>query len=221
MTLRFGTRLACWATMRMPSCWPRSGFLIACGSPPRRISPASHCTAPVRMRESVLLPAPFSPTMACTSPLSAERSTARSACVPPKRLLMPIMCRNGVTPEYPRISNVLCRGRVSRAKSRTIPGVLTQPSGGPGPALQRAITAGNDALDLRTHQRSGQASLPALRFRRALSSRGRGWTRPGAAGLRVAGDAERFEQRARASPGSPARPARRPRSSCSRGWSRR
>ena len=207
--------------MRMPSCWPRSGFVIAWGSPPMRISPASLCTAPVRMRESVLLPAPFSPTMACTSPLSAVKSTERSACVPPKRLLMPTMCRNGVTPEYPRISNVLCGGRVEERQSRTIPGVLTQPSGGPGPALQRAITAGNDALDLRTHQRSGQASLPALRFRSALSSRGRGWSRPGAAGLRRSGRGGTARAARSASPESPARPARRRRSSCSRGWSRR
>ena len=35
VTLRLGTRLACWATMRMPSCWPRSGLVIACGSPAR------------------------------------------------------------------------------------------------------------------------------------------------------------------------------------------
>ena len=117
MTLRLGTRLACWATMRMPSCWPRKGLVIVCGSPPRRISPASDCTAPVRMRESVLLPAPFSPTMACTSPLSAVMSTERSACVPPKRLLMPLICRSAVTPGTPR-SSAASSARSCRAASR-------------------------------------------------------------------------------------------------------
>ena len=83
VTLRLGTRLTCWCTMRMPSCWPRSGLSIACGAPSSRISPASDWIAPVRIRVSVLLPAPFSPTIACTSPRRAEKSTLRSACVPP------------------------------------------------------------------------------------------------------------------------------------------
>jgi hypothetical protein len=29
-------------------------------------------------------------------------STERSACVPPKRLLMPLICRSAVTPKTPR-----------------------------------------------------------------------------------------------------------------------
>jgi hypothetical protein len=37
---------------------------------------------------SVLLPAPFSPTMPCTVPAATVRLTARLACTAPKRLSM-------------------------------------------------------------------------------------------------------------------------------------
>ena len=41
------------------------------------------------MFESVLLPAPFSPSSACTSPTSASKSTWSFASTPGKRLVMP------------------------------------------------------------------------------------------------------------------------------------
>src|SRR5687767_15860207 len=45
---------------------------------------------------SVLLPAPFSPTSACTSPRSSEKLTASSAVTPAKRLTIPSMRRTGL-----------------------------------------------------------------------------------------------------------------------------
>src|SRR6266536_957983 len=41
------------------------------------------------MFESVLLPAPFSPSSACTSPAAASQSTASFATTPGKRLVIP------------------------------------------------------------------------------------------------------------------------------------
>ncbi len=41
------------------------------------------------MFESVLLPAPFSPSSACTSPAAASKSTASFASTPGKRFVIP------------------------------------------------------------------------------------------------------------------------------------
>ena len=43
------------------------------------------------MFESVLLPAPFSPSSACTSPAAASKSTASFASTPGKRFVIPRM----------------------------------------------------------------------------------------------------------------------------------
>src|SRR5215208_1370404 len=45
----------------------------------------------------VLLPAPFSPRMTCTSPFSSSKSTPSSAVTPGKRLVMPRISRRGLT----------------------------------------------------------------------------------------------------------------------------
>src|SRR5215831_2153088 len=50
--------------------------------------PESGCSNPARTFMSVLLPAPFSPMSACTSPFSRRRLTPSSARLGPKRLLM-------------------------------------------------------------------------------------------------------------------------------------
>ncbi len=47
------------------------------------------------MFESVLLPAPFSPSSACTSPTAASKSTASFASTPGKRLVMPRIATAG------------------------------------------------------------------------------------------------------------------------------
>src|SRR5712691_1100601 len=52
------------------------------------------------MLESVVLPAPFSPSSACTSPTAASKSTPSFATTPGKRLLIPTM-RTAGTEEAP------------------------------------------------------------------------------------------------------------------------
>src|SRR4051812_9101970 len=53
------------------------------------------------MFESVLLPAPFSPSSACTSPAAAAKSTASFARTPGKRLVIPRISTAGEAPVEP------------------------------------------------------------------------------------------------------------------------
>jgi hypothetical protein len=48
------------------------------------------------MFERVVLPAPFSPSSACTSPAAASKSTPSFAITPGKRLVMPSMRTAGI-----------------------------------------------------------------------------------------------------------------------------
>src|SRR5215203_2056452 len=57
---------------------------------PMRTSPLSGCTAPARIFIRVDLPAPFSPTTACTVPASTARSTPTRAWIPPYALRRPV-----------------------------------------------------------------------------------------------------------------------------------
>src|SRR5690606_38746041 len=61
----------------------------ACGAPSNVIVPASGWSTPDRQRASVDLPAPFSPTRACTSPRSTSRWTSSSAVTPGYLLVSP------------------------------------------------------------------------------------------------------------------------------------
>src|SRR5258706_5021141 len=72
----------------MPSARAWRGPSIATGRSSTSISPASGRTLPYRMRTRVVLPAPFSPSSACTDAGSSERLAPRSASVVPKRLRM-------------------------------------------------------------------------------------------------------------------------------------
>ena len=73
-----------------------AGELCSTNSPRNRISPASGVTAPVKILISVDLPAPFSPTNACTSPAAKVSETPRSARTPPKDFSMPFASSAGV-----------------------------------------------------------------------------------------------------------------------------
>src|SRR5437870_1032744 len=53
------------------------------------------------MFESVLLPAPFSPSRACTSPDAASKSTASFASTPGKLFVMPCIATAGEAPGSP------------------------------------------------------------------------------------------------------------------------
>ena len=62
---------------------------------------ASGVSAPARTAISVLLPAPFWPTSAQTSPAHTRRSTSSSAIVAPKDLQMPRISRRGAVEACP------------------------------------------------------------------------------------------------------------------------
>src|SRR4029450_12845784 len=53
------------------------------------------------MFDSVLLPAPFSPSSACTSPAAASKSTRSFASTPGKRFVIPCMAAAGEAPGCP------------------------------------------------------------------------------------------------------------------------
>src|SRR5687767_9103565 len=61
-------------------------------SPRKRISPESLATLPEIWPMSVVLPAPFGPMSACTSPAATSRSTLSTATTPPKRLQTLLSC---------------------------------------------------------------------------------------------------------------------------------
>ena len=63
-TLSVATRLSSWCTMEMPARIAARGPRSVLGSPLRSSSPAFGVSAPESTFISVLLPAPFSPTMA-------------------------------------------------------------------------------------------------------------------------------------------------------------
>src|SRR6056297_262816 len=71
--------------------WP--GPRIRTSVPSNAMMPPSGAYTPARILMSVLFPAPFSPSRACTSAAPTEKSTPLRACTPPKRLSMPRMCR--------------------------------------------------------------------------------------------------------------------------------
>ena len=64
------------------------------------------------MFESVLLPAPFSPSSACTSPAAASKSTRSFATTPGKRFVIPRMrtAEAGGAPSAPLLSSTLASG---------------------------------------------------------------------------------------------------------------
>ena len=85
-TVIHGRRVSSWNTVHTPSACARSGPFISTALPRTRISPASGRSRPPRSLISVLLPAPFSPTRACTSPRTAEKEAPSSARTPPNDL---------------------------------------------------------------------------------------------------------------------------------------
>ena len=88
-TLRLGTRLRSWCTTLMPAELASCGEAKRTGLPASSMSPSSGECTPPRTSMSVLLPAPFSPTKACTEPFSSWKSTPSRAFTPGKLLLMP------------------------------------------------------------------------------------------------------------------------------------
>jgi hypothetical protein len=73
----------------MPAAMASAGDRATSGRSSSRISPASGRCSPKRMFMSVVLPAPFSPSSAWTSPLFTVRSTPSTATTPGHPLVMP------------------------------------------------------------------------------------------------------------------------------------
>ena len=87
--LRLGTKLNSWNTTLIPLAWASWAFLNTIFSPSIRISPSSGLYWPASVIIKVLFPAPFSPTMPCTSPLPKPMLTLFRATTPGKILLSP------------------------------------------------------------------------------------------------------------------------------------
>src|ERR1700758_1669353 len=97
------------------------------GLPSMRISPESGRYAPARIFINVLLPAPFSPIRACTSPCQIWRSTFLSARTPGKLLLIPRTSRTGRALLGPAfvLSDIFFGDQVHRNQSELLRRLLT------------------------------------------------------------------------------------------------
>src|SRR5215471_94343 len=81
----------------MPRSSAAFGDVNRTGLSSMSISPESAWIAPARILTSVDLPAPFSPTSACTSPARTSKSTPESAWTPGYDFDTPCIARYGVT----------------------------------------------------------------------------------------------------------------------------
>ena len=95
-TVRCGQSESSWWIRATPRWLASCGEAGRYGWPCSTIVPSSGCSAPARMFMSVLLPAPFSPMSAWTSPEFREKPTPSSATVGPKRLRMPSRRRRSI-----------------------------------------------------------------------------------------------------------------------------
>src|SRR5262245_15906140 len=96
-TVRSGTSAGSWKTGARPSFAASTGEPTRTRRPPTRISPSSGLTTPVRSFTSVLLPAPFAPSSAWTSPGSTARLADASATTGPYVLRIPRASRRVVS----------------------------------------------------------------------------------------------------------------------------
>src|SRR5580704_2452612 len=83
--------------MPIPSRSPAFGPSIVTGLPSTSIVPLSAMYAPARIFISVDLPAPFSPTSACTSPAATSKDTPSSARTPGNDFVIAVIRSKGVS----------------------------------------------------------------------------------------------------------------------------
>ena len=83
MIVRSGTSAGSWKTDASPLLVAAAGEAARTGLPPTETDPASALITPVSTLTSVLLPAPFAPSRACTSPGSITSVASRSATTGP------------------------------------------------------------------------------------------------------------------------------------------
>ena len=94
-TVSSGTCCSSWWIIAMPATRAATGPRGAICWPSTSIVPSFGCRTPERIFSSVDLPAPFSPSRACTSPGSTVSDTPSSARTTPNLLEMPARCRRG------------------------------------------------------------------------------------------------------------------------------
>ena len=159
-TVRSGNRRGSWWTTAIPSA-RACGRALELRSARRRAgsSPLSGWWTPARILTSVLLPAPFSPTSAWTSPGSSSSETSSSACVAPNRL------------EMPRSSTRARRRRRAAARRSS---ARSDRDAGPSPRPARACAADEPDVDAaRRERRDHRAGRPSsVSDRRRCSSVG-------------------------------------------------
>src|ERR1700694_3124455 len=89
--------------------------------PAKRMPPASGAISPVSSPISVVLPAPFGPMMACSSPARMSSVIRSEAMTPPKRLLRSWICRSAsataIAPQQP--GDAAAREQDNEQKHRT------------------------------------------------------------------------------------------------------
>src|SRR3954468_13675019 len=88
-TVKLSASMKCWCTMPMPAAIASLGLRRCTSRPSTRIWPSSGRCMPYSVFINVDLPAPFSPTMACTSPRATRSSMSLLATTPGKRLVIP------------------------------------------------------------------------------------------------------------------------------------
>src|SRR3954470_9658351 len=98
-TVKLPASMKCWWTIPMPAAMASLGLRKVTSRPSREILPSSGRCMPYRVFMSVDLPAPFSPTIAWTSPRRTRRSMSRLATTPGKRLVMPLSSTAYGSPE--------------------------------------------------------------------------------------------------------------------------
>src|SRR5262245_37828173 len=81
-------------------------------APPKQMRPASGVSSPVSCAISVVLPAPFGPMTACSSPASTVRVILSDATTPPNRLLSFSICNSGSVTAQPREQTTNAAARI-------------------------------------------------------------------------------------------------------------
>src|SRR5262245_32095612 len=83
-----------WNERAKPSWLRRSTVSAVTSLPSKWMRPASGAISPASWAMSVVLPAPFGPITACSSPFGTASEIASDAITPPKRLLRPSICNS-------------------------------------------------------------------------------------------------------------------------------
>src|SRR3989442_13324599 len=129
VTENVSTRTKCWCTIPTPRPIATRGVAIFTSLPRTRIRPLSAGYIPYSTRMSVDLPAPFSPTSACTSPRRRSTVTSSLATTPGNRFVMCSRTTSGAPSRpassrsmfYPALS---LGGRLVRHRDRAVDDLL-------------------------------------------------------------------------------------------------